>query len=200
MHDMRQTGWYAQCNKCPICFFPFFHHVFGFILKASSFSPSSCLHASFRLASISRSSVLVSTKNNSQLHIPPRKKNQSSRQAYSQAIINLQAKIRLSSHDTQSVGVAETTPPALDADDSVALLEHTELESVADAPLETLVDILLPGDGLEVGLLLVVVEGVDAAVQVGVARGDGVAGDHDDGADGAVLGDEAGGVAAEIIR
>jgi hypothetical protein len=95
--------------------------------------------------------------------------------------------------------VAETTPPALDADDSVALLEHTKLESVADTPLEALVDILLPGDGLEVGLLLVVVEGVDAAVQVGVARGDGVAGDHDDGADGAVLGDEAGGVAAGII-
>jgi hypothetical protein len=74
MHEMRQTGWYAQCNKCPICFFPFFHHVFGFILKASSFSPSSCLHASFRLASISRSSVLVSTKNICQLPVPHLKK------------------------------------------------------------------------------------------------------------------------------
>jgi hypothetical protein len=108
---------------------------------------------------------------------------------------NLQAKVELRRHDAESVGVAETTPPALDADDGVALLEHTKLESVADTPLEALVDILLPGNLLEVGLLLVVVEGVDAAVQVRVARGDGVAGDHDDGADGAVLGDEAGGVA-----
>lgn len=94
--------------------------------------------------------------------------------------------------------MAETTPPALDTDDSVALLEHTKLESVADTPLEALVDILLPRNLLEVGLLLVVVEGVDAAVQVRVARGDGVAGDHDDGADGAVLGDKTGGVATEI--
>lgn len=91
--------------------------------------------------------------------------------------------------------MAEAAPPALDADDGVALLEHTELECVADTPFEALVDILLPGDGLEVGLLLVVVEGVDAAVQVRVAGGDGVAGDHDDGADGAVLGDKTGGVA-----
>jgi len=91
--------------------------------------------------------------------------------------------------------VAETTPPALDANDSIALLEHTKLESVADTPLETLVDILLPGNLLEVGLLLVVVEGVDTAVQVRVARGDGVAGDHDDRADGTVFGDKTGGVA-----
>lgn len=91
--------------------------------------------------------------------------------------------------------MAETTPPALNADDSVALLEHTKLESVADTPLEALVNILLPRDLLEVGLLLVVVEGVDATVQVRVARGDSVAGYHDDGADGAVLGDEASGVA-----
>ena len=95
--------------------------------------------------------------------------------------------------------MAEATPPALDANDSIALLEHTKLESVADTPLEALVNILLPRDLLEVGLLLVVVEGVDAAVQVRVARGDGVAGDHDDGADGAVLGDEAGGVATDCM-
>jgi hypothetical protein len=94
-------------------------------------------------------------------------------------IANLQAKVKLRGHDAESVGVAETTPPALDTDDGVALLEYTKLEGVADTPLEALVDILLPRDLLEVGLLLVVVEGVDAAVQVRVARGDGVAGDHD---------------------
>ena len=109
----------------------------------------------------------------------------------------LQAKVKLRRHDAESVGVAETTPPALDANDSIALLEHTKLESVADTPLETLVDILLPGNLLEVGLLFVVVEGVDTAVQVRVARGDGVTGDHDNGADGAVLGDKTGGVATE---
>jgi hypothetical protein len=114
-------------------------------------------------------------------------------------IANLQAKVKLRRHNAESVGVAETTPPALDTDDGVALLEYTKLEGVADTPLEALVDILLPRDLLEVGLLLVVVEGVDAAVQVRVARGDGVAGDHDNGADGAVLGDKAGGVATKCL-
>lgn len=112
-------------------------------------------------------------------------------------VVDVQAEIELRRDDAESVGVAETTPPALDANDGVALLEHTELEGVADTPLEALVDILLPGNLLEVGLGLVVVEGVDAAVQVRVAGGDGVAGDHDDGADGAVLGDKTGSVAAE---
>ncbi|KAI7150390.1 hypothetical protein KC360_g19 [Hortaea werneckii] len=40
---------------------------------------------------------------------------------------------------------------------------HAELDGLRDTPLETLVDVLLPGDLLEVGLLLVVVEGPDAA-------------------------------------
>jgi hypothetical protein len=57
------TGWYAQCNECPICFFPFFRHVFGFILQPFFMLP-------FVLASISRSSVLVSIKNICQLPIP----------------------------------------------------------------------------------------------------------------------------------
>lgn len=92
--------------------------------------------------------------------------------------------------------MAQSTSPSLNANDCVALLEHVQADGVLDAPLEAVVDVLLPWSGLEVGLLHVVVEGVDAAVEVGVSRGTAVAGDHDDGADGAVLGDETGSVAA----
>ncbi len=87
-------------------------------------------------------------------------------------------------------------PPPLHTDHRIALLQNTELDGVLDAPLQPLVDVLLPRDALEVGLGFGVEEGVDAAVEVGVAGGAGVARDHDDGADGAVFGDEAGGVAA----
>ena len=64
--------------------------------------------------------------------------------------------------------MAHSAPPALHADDGVALAEHTELDGVHDAPLETAVDVLLPWGLLEVGLLLGEVEGVYTAVQVGV--------------------------------
>jgi hypothetical protein len=83
--------------------------------------------------------------------------------------------------------------PALDTDDGVALVEHTELDGIHNTPLETAVNILLPWLLLEIGLLLGEVEGVYTAVQVRVPRGHCVACDHDDGADGTVFGDEAGG-------
>ena len=92
------------------------------------------------------------------------------------------------------VSMASTASPALDSNNSLALGEKIERHGVLHTPLETLVDILLPDDLVEVGLGLRVVEGVDAAVEVGVAGGGGGAGDHDDGTAGAVLGDEAGGV------
>lgn len=62
------------------------------------------------------------------------------------------------------------TAPALNADDGVAAVQYTELDSVHDTPLEAAVDILLPGLGLEVGLLLVEQEGVHATVQVRILR------------------------------
>jgi hypothetical protein len=64
--------------------------------------------------------------------------------------------------------VAHSAPPALHADNRVALAQDTELDGVHDTPLKTAVDILLPGRLLEVRLLLGEVEGVYTAVQVGV--------------------------------
>lgn len=94
--------------------------------------------------------------------------------------------------DAQGVGVAHATLPALDDDDGVAVGQDVELQSLLDGPLDAAVDVLLPVNLVEVGLLLVEEEGVDATVQVGEAGGGGVTGNHEDGADGAVLGEEAG--------
>lgn len=62
--------------------------------------------------------------------------------------------------------MAHTAAPALDADDVVALVDDTELETVVDTPLEAAVDVLLPDLDVEVGLLLGEGEGPDATVQV----------------------------------
>lgn len=76
--------------------------------------------------------------------------------------------------------MAHSASPALYTDDCVALLEHAQTDGVLDAPLETGVNVFLPGGLGEIGLLLCVVEGIDATVEVGVAGGTGVSGDHDD--------------------
>ncbi len=96
----------------------------------------------------------------------------------------------LGTDDAQSVGVAHATLPALNDDDGIASRQGTELQSLADGPLDTLVDILLPVNLAEVGLSLGEEEGVDATVQVSEARCGGVSGNHEDGADRAVLGEE----------
>lgn len=101
----------------------------------------------------------------------------------------------VSADNAQGVGVAHTTLPALDDDDGVALSQSAKLDSVSDSPLDTLVNIFLPVDSLKVGLLLRIQERINATVQVAESRGGGVSGDHEDGADGAVLGEQAGGVA-----
>lgn len=106
----------------------------------------------------------------------------------------VKSQIVLSGDHTDSVGVSHTSTPSLHTDDALALLEDSQADGVLNSPLETVVDILLPRRGVEVGLLLVVVEGVDAAVQVGVAGCAGVAGDHDDGAYWAILGDQTSGI------
>lgn len=89
------------------------------------------------------------------------------------------------------VGVSHATLPSLNNDNSLALGENVQLESLGDTPLDAAVDILLPVNLAEVGLLLLEVEWVDAAVEVRVARGGGVAGNHENGADWSVLGQEA---------
>lgn len=81
-----------------------------------------------------------------------------------------ETEVLLSRNHTNSVGVAHTTAPALDTDDGVALVDHTELETVVDTPLEATVDILLPDLDVEVGLLLGEVEGPHTTVQVGVLQ------------------------------
>lgn len=64
--------------------------------------------------------------------------------------------------------MAHTAAPALDADDVVALVDDTELETVVDTPLEAAVNVLLPDLDVEVRLLLGEGEGPDATVQVRV--------------------------------
>jgi hypothetical protein len=64
--------------------------------------------------------------------------------------------------------VAHATAPALYADNRVAFVQNAELDCVHDAVLQAAVDVFLPGDGLEVGLLFVEVEGIDAAVEMRV--------------------------------
>ena len=66
--------------------------------------------------------------------------------------------------------MAHAAPPALHANDGLALAQNTKLNGVHDTPCEAAVDILLPGVGLEVGLLLGEQEGVDTTVQVRVLR------------------------------
>lgn len=91
--------------------------------------------------------------------------------------------------------MAHATLPALDADDVVATGKDTELDGVLDTELESAVNILLPDLDGEVRLGLGEDEGIDTTVKVGVAGSLGVAGDHDDGADRAVLAESTGGVA-----
>lgn len=81
--------------------------------------------------------------------------------------------------------------PALDTDDAVTTRENSQLDSLTDAPLETLINIFLPVGGTEVGLWLWEAERIHAAVQMRVPRCSLVAGDHDDGTDWTVLGEDA---------
>ena len=70
--------------------------------------------------------------------------------------------------DAQRVGVTHATPPSLDTDDSVSFAQDTELDRVHDAPLQTAVDVLLPGGAVEVWLVLGEPEGVHAAIEMRV--------------------------------
>jgi len=88
------------------------------------------------------------------------------------------------------VGVAQTASPALNGDDGAAVLQYTQPLGLVHTPLQPLVDILLPDNIVEVGLLLGVVEGIHATGQVRVAGSSSGAGDHDDRTSGTVLGDE----------
>jgi hypothetical protein len=64
--------------------------------------------------------------------------------------------------------MAHATAPALDANNHVAARDDFEIETFADTPFQTAVDVLLPDRNVKVGFLLGEEEGVDAAVQMGV--------------------------------
>lgn len=95
----------------------------------------------------------------------------------------------------QRVGVAHAALPALDNDDRVVVGQDIEFQRLGNCPLDTSVDILLPVDLGEIGLLLGKVEGVHATIQVRVPGRRSIPGHHEDGAHGTVLGQQAGRVA-----
>ena len=106
--------------------------------------------------------------------------------------------------------MALTSTPSLNTDDGVTLREDSQLDTLADAPFQTSIDVLLPVLLVEVWLFLGEEEGVDTTVQVRVlavvssraannekgaityTRGGGIASDHEDGAAWSVFGDETG--------
>lgn len=94
--------------------------------------------------------------------------------------------------DAHGVGRTLAGTPALEGNDGGAGLEDAELQGLGEAELDAVVDVLLPlaSSGAGVGEE----EGVGAAVEVARANGLVVAGDDQDGARGAVLGHQAGGV------
>jgi hypothetical protein len=95
--------------------------------------------------------------------------------------------------------VSESSPPSLDGDDSVTLLEKAEVNGILHTPTETLVNVLLPRDSVEVWLLLWEEDWVDAAIEVREAGSLWVSGDHKHWAGWSVLGDETGSVTAKKL-
>lgn len=83
-------------------------------------------------------------------------------------VLLVQSQVREGGHETERVRVAHSTAPALHAHDRIALVQHTQVDGVLDAPLEATVDVLLPWHLSEVGLRLVEEEGIHATVEVGV--------------------------------
>lgn len=116
--------------------------------------------------------------------------------------------------NAERVGVAHSSSPALDTDHRVALVKDTKLDGIHDSPLQTAVDIFLPWGGVEVRLLLGEIEWIYATIQMGVlpelakklnngdfeayTGGHGITGNHDDWADGAILGDQTSGSTTDI--
>lgn len=110
-----------------------------------------------------------------------------------QSNLLLKTQVILGRDHTDSVGVTHATTPALNTNDAVALVDNSEFDTVVDTPLKTAVDIFLPDLDVEIRLGLGEIEGVDAPVQVRVSGCGFVTSDHDNGADGTILGDETSG-------
>lgn len=82
----------------------------------------------------------------------------------------VQSKVLLRWYNAQSIRVAHTSSPALNANNGITLAQNTELNSVHDTPLQTAVNVLLPWLRLEVWLLLREVEWIDTTVEMGVLQ------------------------------
>lgn len=82
--------------------------------------------------------------------------------------------------------------PALHNDNGLTLAEDAEVDGVGETPLDATINVLLPVDLAKVGLGLGEEEWVDATIKMGISGRRGIPSDHDDGAHGTILGDEAG--------
>jgi len=112
-----------------------------------------------------------------------------------ESLVLLQAQIFCRRYDAKGIGMTHSTSPPLHTNNGIAALENSKLHRIGDAPLEALVNVFLPWHLAEVRLLLVEGEGIDTTVQMGVPGRALVSGNHDNGADWAVLGNQTGGLA-----
>ena len=62
------------------------------------------------------------------------------------------------------VGVTQSAPPSLDSNDSIPNLNKPEFDGLTDAPFQTLINILLPNNLVEVRLRLRVHERINATI------------------------------------
>ena len=109
-----------------------------------------------------------------------------------ESAIRLQAQVVLGGDDADGVGVAHAAAPALDTDNTVTFGEDAEFHGLLDAPLQSLVDILLPVDAAEVGFRFREAEWVHTAVEVCISGSFWVTCYHYDGADWAIFGEKTG--------
>lgn len=81
-----------------------------------------------------------------------------------------ETKVVLGRHNTDCVGVALASAPALHADDAVAAVDNAQLHTLRNTPLQATVDVLLPGHNVEVRLRLRENERIHTAVEVRILR------------------------------
>ena len=74
------------------------------------------------------------------------------------------AQVLLSRDDTNGVGMTHTTTPPLYTDYFITFAQDVQLDGRLNAPLETVVDILLPVLLVKIRLTLWEKEGIDSAV------------------------------------
>lgn len=83
--------------------------------------------------------------------------------------------------------MAFAAAPALDTDHAIALRKDAQLDCLTNPPFQALVNIFLPIGASEVGLGLGEAEGIDATIEMCVARCAIVTRNHNYGADRTIL-------------